>query len=61
MEAYAHNRLVDKPQDDSKATLCSKITKEDGAIDPLTDSLEDIYAKYRAYALRPKTHFVALQ
>lgn len=45
-------------QDDSKATLCGKIEKEDGLIDPYIDSMQSIYQKYRAYALWPKIYFV---
>lgn len=56
---YAKWRLVDKPQDDSKATLCRKIQKEDWLINPFQDSIESIYAKYRAYHMRPKTYFIA--
>lgn len=37
------------PQDHSKATYCSKISKEDGKIDFETESVFDIYNKYRAY------------
>lgn len=45
-------------QDDSKATLCGKIEKESGEINPWKDSIADIYAKYRAYAMWPKIYFV---
>ncbi len=45
-------------QDDSKATVCGKIEKESGEINPWEDSIEDIYAKYRAYAMWPKIYFV---
>lgn len=45
-------------QDDSKATVCGKIEKESGSTNPREDSIADIYAKYRAYALWPKIYFV---
>ncbi len=45
-------------QDDSKATVCGKIEKESGEINPRKDSIVDIYAKYRAYAMWPKIYFV---
>lgn len=45
-------------QDDSKATVCGKIEKESWEINPREDSIEDIYAKYRAYAMWPKIYFV---
>lgn len=41
------------PQDSSKATYCSKISKEDGKIDFETESVFDIYNKYRAYSPWP--------
>ncbi len=44
-------------QNESEATYCQKIEKADGQIDPFKDTLEDIYAKYRAFALRPKIRF----
>ncbi|HCB51278.1 TPA: hypothetical protein DEP21_01700 [Patescibacteria group bacterium] len=31
--------------------------KEDGEINPYTDTLESIYRKYRAFYLRPKIYF----
>jgi len=46
-----------EPQDESQATYCKKIEKSDGEIDPTQDSLEEIYAKYRAFFLRPKIRF----
>lgn len=45
-------------QDDSKATICGKIEKESGEINPWKDNIADIYAKYRAYAMWPKIYFV---
>lgn len=45
-------------QDDTKATLCGKIEKESWEINPWKDSIEEIYAKYRAYAMRPKIYFI---
>ena len=55
---YVRGELVDKVQDDEKATFCTKIEKEDGLVDPFADSLEQIYGKYRAYILRPKVFFM---
>jgi len=43
-------------QDESKATYCKKIKKEDGLID-LTDDAEKNYNKFRAYAHWPRTFF----
>lgn len=43
-------------QDESKATFCKKIKKEDGLID-LKDNATANYNKFRAYALWPRTFF----
>jgi len=45
-------------QDDTHATHCGKIEKEEGLIDPYTDSMQSIYNKYRAYILRPKIYWM---
>ena len=43
-------------QDESQATFCKKIAKEDGQID-LNDEAEKNYNKFRAYATWPRTFF----
>lgn len=50
--------LGEVKQNEDKATYCGKIEKESWLIDPRNDSIESIYNKYRAYALRPKIYFV---
>ena len=45
-----------KPQDESLATYCTKISKKDGEIDPSGDPVEN-YNKYRAYKNWPRTFF----
>ena len=57
LRSYAKGSLHATPQDESQSTTCQKITKHDGEIAPARDSLASIYAKYRAYALRPKIWF----
>ena len=57
LRSYAKGSLHATPQDESQSTTCQKITKHDGEIAPASDSLARIYAKYRAYALRPKIWF----
>lgn len=57
LRSYAKGFLHATPQDESQSTTCQKITKHDGEIAPASDSLAGIYAKYRAYALRPKIRF----
>lgn len=54
---YAKHQIKSKKQDEKIATLCQKIEKSDWEIFPFEDSLEDIYAKYRAYFIRPKVRF----
>jgi len=46
--------ITARPQDASKATYCHKIEKQDGYIDLRNTPLQEVYNKYRAYALRPK-------
>lgn len=41
--------LQSHPQIDMEATFCSKISKEDGLINPTIDSAETIFNKYRAF------------
>ena len=45
------------PQDESLATFCTKIKKEDGLVDLEKDSLESMYNKYRAYKIWPRIYF----
>ena len=46
------------PQDESLATRCGKIKKEDGLIDLSGNAIEN-YRKYRAYIEWPRTYFFA--
>lgn len=57
LQAYWKWDKKSKEQDDTIATLCGKIEKEDGRISPENNTLEYIYQKYRAYILRPKVYF----
>ncbi len=43
-------------QDDSKATICRKIKKEDGLLDPAGDAIMN-YRKFRAHAGWPGSYF----
>ena len=54
---YGKWQLKAETQDESKVTLCQKIEKSNWEIDVYNDSLENIYAKYRAYAIWPKIWF----
>ncbi len=54
--SYCKWRVDPIPQDDTEATFCWKIAKEEAEIDWFTDSLSEIYKKYQAYALWPKIY-----
>ena len=49
--------LGEVEQNKEKVTICSKIAKEDGEINFSETALDEVYNKYRAYALRPKVFF----
>lgn len=55
---YAKWRHTRKPQDTTQATHTKKIVKEDACVNIYTDSLENIYAQYKAYCLWPKIYFI---
>lgn len=48
--------IKNKPQDESLATYCTKIKKEDGQIDPNCNDIEN-YNKYRAFFGWPGVYF----
>lgn len=47
-----------KKQDESLATFCKKIKKEDGLVDLEKEDPETIYRKYKAYHEWPRTYFI---
>jgi methionyl-tRNA formyltransferase len=53
----AEDRLPQKPQDESQATFCKKIKKEDGLVNPLTDDPQTLYNKFRAYHKWPRIYY----
>ncbi len=53
---YANGELEAVPQSDAGITVCGKIRKRDGHIDPNGDAAEN-YRKFRAYAEWPRTYF----
>ncbi len=55
--SYWKRLLWEVKQNENQTTYCQKIVKEDWEINIKTDTLEDIYRQYRAYALRPKIYF----
>lgn len=57
---FGHSPLAggdSTPQDESQATHCSKIKKEDGLMDMKNESSAELYNKFRAYAFWPRTFF----
>jgi len=54
---YGKRQIKATAQDESQATICQKIEKSDWETNAYNDKLEDIYAKYRAYAIWPKIWF----
>jgi methionyl-tRNA formyltransferase len=55
--AFGHSPFAGREeQDESKATFCKKIKKEDGLVD-LNDNAIKNYNKFRAYAFWPRTFF----
>ena len=56
LPAYLSGKTHPTPQDESLATKCGKIKKEDGKLD-LTQNAVENYRKYRAYCEWPRTHF----
>jgi len=55
---YWKGRIEPIEQNGWKATHCGKIAKEDGLVDPWNNELHTLFAKYKAYALWPKTYFI---
>ena len=53
---FIEDKIIPTPQDETKATHCKKIKKEDGLID-LSDNPIKNYNKFRAYATWPRTFF----
>ncbi len=49
--------IAEIPQDDSRATYCQKVSKDDGKIDPQTDLAELALRKIRAYYPWPSAWF----
>ena len=58
LRKYGKKLLGEVVQQDHKANYCEKIEKEAWLINPWTDTIETIYNKYRAFALRPKIYFM---
>ncbi|MBU0999445.1 methionyl-tRNA formyltransferase [Patescibacteria group bacterium] len=55
---YIKEKITPKPQDESRATYCEKIKKEDGLVDLLNDSPKEIYIKYCAFFGWPGIYFI---
>ncbi|MDR0860954.1 MAG: methionyl-tRNA formyltransferase [Candidatus Peribacteria bacterium] len=55
---FAKGLITPVKQEESEATYTKKIEKADGFFVLSLDPLKDVYAKYRAFSLRPKVRFV---
>lgn len=55
---FVDGKIIPIPQDETLATHCKKIKKEDGLIDLNDDGVKN-YNKFRAYATWPRTFFFA--
>lgn len=53
LKADFEGKIIPTPQDESQASYCAKITKEDGFVDFEKMTETDIYNKYRAYKMWP--------
>ena len=53
---FVEGKITGTPQDDSQATKCKKMTKEDGLINLEDDAVKN-YNKFKAYAKWPRTYF----
>lgn len=56
LPSFLNGTAIFTPQDDSKATTCRKINKEDGEL-TIPGSSRENWGKYRAYAESPGTYF----
>lgn len=54
---FIEGKIVPTPQEESQATKCKKMTKEDGLIDLGAELPSVLYNKFRAYAKWPRTYF----
>ncbi len=50
-------KITPSAQDESKATFCKKIKKEDGLVDPFNDDPQTLYNKFRAYNKWPRIYY----
>jgi methionyl-tRNA formyltransferase len=53
---FVNGKVKELPQNESEATFCKKIKKEDGLIDLNDDAVKN-YNKFRAYAVWPRIFF----
>ena len=53
---FIENKITPIPQDETQATYCKKIKKEDGLINLNDDGIKN-YNRFRAYATWPRTFF----
>jgi len=54
---FAAEKIIPNAQNESEATFCYKIKKEDGLVDLATESPSELYNKFRAYFHWPRIFF----
>ena len=54
---FIESKIKPIPQDETLATFCKKIKKEDGLVDLGKEPARNLYNKFRAYASWPRTYF----
>lgn len=59
VQDYAHGVLIETPQNESLATFCGKLERQDGAVDPTTETATQIYRKYLAFDPWPGIFFAS--
>ena len=57
MPDILEKKIQPHTQDESQATFCKKIKKEDGLVDPLNDDPKTLYNKFRAYNKWPRIYY----
>lgn len=54
---FLEGKITPTAQDESQATFCKKIKKEDGLIDLVTTPSSELYNKFRAYHKWPRIYY----
>jgi methionyl-tRNA formyltransferase len=58
LPSYLDGSLIPQEQDHARATIVKFIDKADAEVNPVTDSIENIYLKFQAYTPWPGVFFI---